>query len=79
MRRGEVSRARLKIRVFYNDRLVYTTQETCVYYMCVCVCVCVCVCQSIYKCVWFVYTVCTLCVWGGRPFSSVILSAMCIR
>jgi hypothetical protein len=28
MRRGEVSRARLKIRVFYNDRLVYTTQET---------------------------------------------------
>jgi hypothetical protein len=28
MRRGEVTRARLKIRVFYNDRLVYTTQET---------------------------------------------------
>ena len=59
MRRGEVSRARLKIRVFYNDRLVYTTQETCVYYMCVCVCVCVSVyLQVCVVCVHCVYTVC---------------------
>ena len=73
MRRGEVSRARLKIRVFYNDRLVYTTQETCVYYMCVCVCV------SVYLqvCVVCVHCVYTVCVGGGG--SSVILSAMCIR
>ena len=59
MRRGEVSRARLKIRVFYNDRLVYTTQETCVYYMCVCVCVCV----SVYLQVCVVCVHC-VCVWG---------------
>ena len=69
MRRGEVSRARLKIRVFYNDRLVYTTQETCVYYVCVCVCVsvylqvcvvcvhcvCGCVCGQFSDTVWDVY------------------------
>ena len=49
MRRMEVSRTKLKMRVFYNDREVSTTKEWCVggVWMCVCTCACVCVCVHI--------------------------------